>query len=47
MNTRKKRSTEEIENELEDILRSDNVALTDPKVLNFLYQTFPVEDECL
>ena len=46
MNTRKRRSVEEVEDELERMLRSGNMALTDPEVFRFLYDTFPVTDEC-
>jgi len=48
MNTRKKRSMVDIENELEGILRAGNgnVALTDPEVIRFLYDTFPVDTDC-
>ena len=46
MNSRRKRSLEEIESELEEILREKNVALTDPKLLSFLYETFPLDLPC-
>ena len=46
MNSRRKRSLEEIESELEEILKEKNVALTDPKVFTFLYETFPLDLPC-
>jgi hypothetical protein len=48
MNTRKKRSPEETESELEELLRDRRVALTDPEVVALLYDSFPVDhdDSC-
>jgi len=43
MNSRKKRSPEEAEHELEEFIRVGNVALTDPEVIELLYDTFPVD----
>ena len=45
MNSRKKRSPEDLEQELETILREPNVALTDARVIQFLYNTFPTDDD--
>ena len=43
MNSRKKRSPEETERELEELLLDGHVALTDPEVIALLYNTFPVD----